>query len=111
MVNVAIRTARRNDGGPTHFPIVEGVLDGANTQPHVHNCNVRMIDGPRIHVFRVFFKRHRRLPANKCIAFMTPHLLPHVHGDMVVMRVAADGKGVVNFGMIDRVLADAMMVL
>jgi hypothetical protein len=77
--------------------------------PHVHNCNVRIIAGPRIHVFRVFFKRHLHLPANECVAFVAPQL-PCVRGDIVVMRVAVDGEGVVNLRKNDGVLVDAMLV-
>jgi len=111
MVKVATRTAKWMDRGRTHFPIVEGVIDGANTQSHIHNCDVRLILGHQIHVFRVFFKRHVHLPANNTISFMAPQFPSIVRGDIVVMCVAADGEGVVNFRGNDSLLVDIMMPL
>ncbi|KAJ7166521.1 hypothetical protein C8R43DRAFT_1122101 [Mycena crocata] len=80
------------------FPCVESVLDSAAVQPHIHDIRVVFKHGRRTTHFRVFFKRHVRLPANPNV---------DVQGDLLVMRVAAQNdESVVNMRGGDQRLAD-----
>jgi hypothetical protein len=113
-VGILTRSSPKVGRYAQRFPVAESVLDGAKTQSHIHDCTVGIDDGPNTYVFRVFFKRHRYLPLNKAVPVLHPcGCQPHgncqLRGDVVVMRVAADGRGVVNMRGLDTVLADWMI--
>ena len=91
-------------GGP-RFPFAESVLADGKIQPFVHDCIVTVYEGRQIHRFRVFFKRHQKLPANRCL----PDGIS-VRGDIVAMRVGAlDQLSVVNMRGRDTVVSDYMV--
>ncbi|KAF8143419.1 hypothetical protein K438DRAFT_1505343, partial [Mycena galopus ATCC 62051] len=48
--------------GSLRYPCVEDVLDGAAVQAHVHDVFVILKHRGRTARFRLFFKRHVRLP-------------------------------------------------
>ena len=54
------------------FPIVEEVLSGMRTQPHIHDTVVTVQRGRRLHRFYIFVKNHRLLPLNAGIALLVP---------------------------------------
>ena len=99
-VGIPTRSSAKVGRHPRRFPVAESVLDGAKTQPHVHNCTVKVSDGRDTYVFRVFFKRHVYLPINMAVPVLQPHSR-ELRGDVAVMRVAADGDGVVNMRGLD----------
>ncbi|KAJ6476782.1 hypothetical protein C8R47DRAFT_1075638 [Mycena vitilis] len=83
------------------FPCVEGVMDPSGVQPHVHDVTVRLRHGRAVSRFRIFFKRHRKLPFNATL---------DLQGDVVVMRVAvANAQSVVNLRAADRALVDFVL--
>jgi hypothetical protein len=88
----------------TRYPMVEGVMDGAGLQPHVHNCTVTVLDGTDSFIFKVFFKRHRHLPLNKSLPVHGDHC--RLRGDVVVMRAAARGDSVVGMRGCDAKISD-----
>jgi hypothetical protein len=97
-----IRPARQ--GGP-RFPFAESVLFDGKIQPHVHDCIVQVCEEGQIHYFRVFFRRHRRLPVNRSLSRATPF-----RGDIVIMRVGAlDKLSVINMRGRDTVVSDYMV--
>lgn len=99
-----VRPAR--EVGP-RFPFAESILDGAAIQPYVHDCIVEVIEDRRTHLFRVFFKNHRRLPPNSTL----PARLRYFHGDILVMRAAAlDPLSVVHMRERDISLADFLVL-
>jgi hypothetical protein len=91
-------------GGP-RFPFAESVLSDGKIQPRVHDCIVQVREEGQVHCFRVFFKRHRRLPVNRSLSLATPF-----RGDIVIMRVGAlDKLSVVNMRGRDTVVSDYMV--
>ncbi|KAF8144081.1 hypothetical protein K438DRAFT_1783201 [Mycena galopus ATCC 62051] len=84
--------------GSLRYPCVEDVLDGAAVQAHVHDVFVILKHRGRTARFRLFFKRHVRLPKSKSA---------HIRGDLVVMRVGSkNDDSVVNMRAGDRQSAD-----
>jgi len=102
LVKVPTRcTYPASQGGP-RFPFAESVLSGGKIQPYVHDCVVTVYEGQQTHRFRVFFKRHQRLPANRSLPNGTPF-----RGEIVIMRVGAlDQLSVVNMRGRDTVVSD-----
>lgn len=91
-------------GGP-RFPFAESVLSGGKIQPFIHDCVVTVYEGKQTHRFRVFFKRHQKLPANRSLPDGVPFC-----GDIVIMRVGAlDQLSVVNMRGRDTVVSDYMV--
>ena len=86
------------------FPIVEEVLSGMRTQPHIHDTVVTVQRGRRLHRFLIFVKNHRLLPLNAGIALLVPGR--QWRGDILVMRVGTSVNGVVNLRNGDRRLVD-----
>ncbi|KAJ7655787.1 hypothetical protein DFH06DRAFT_1329224 [Mycena polygramma] len=83
------------------FPCVESILDCGGVQPHVHDIIVVLKHGRRTTRFRVFFKRHVRLPLN-------PHA--NLQGDILIMRMASSNPhSVVNLRSGDTRLADFVL--
>jgi hypothetical protein len=68
----------------SRYPFAESVLDGARTQPYVHDCQLHVHQGRHVHSFRVFFKRHSLLPRN--ISVNVPGYATF-RGDMVAMKM------------------------
>ncbi|KAJ7474685.1 hypothetical protein B0H11DRAFT_2282216 [Mycena galericulata] len=88
-------SANPND---SRFPCVESVMDGLGFQPHVHDITVTLKHGRATSTFRIFFKRHIRLPHNAAL---------DIQGDLVVMRSAhKNPESVVNTRSSDRRLID-----
>jgi hypothetical protein len=82
-------------------------MDGAGTQPHIHNTTVQFrvgYYGTDKVFFRVFYKRHAKLPINSCL--QDPDSESMLRGDLLIMKLAADGNKVVNMTVGDIVLAD-----
>jgi hypothetical protein len=66
---------------------------------------VTVYEGNQIHRFRIFFKRHRKLPDNRSL----PHGV-HFRGDIVIMRTGALNQlSVVNMRGRDTVVSDYMV--
>lgn len=83
------------------YPCIEGVLEDAVVQSHVHDIYVRVLDKKTSSIFRVFFKRHVVLPRNACA---------DLQGDVVIMRVASRNRdSVVNLRSSDMRLADFVL--
>ncbi|KAJ7605668.1 hypothetical protein DFH06DRAFT_1348520 [Mycena polygramma] len=106
-IPVHVRCTSSNPKDP-RFPFVETVMGQSLVQPRVHDVHAfifhsgpkgRRPKGRRICArFRIFFKRHARLPVNSRLG---------VKGDIVVMRVASHGlSSVVNMRHSDARLAD-----
>jgi hypothetical protein len=79
-------------------------MDDATLQPHVHNCTVTVLDGMQSFVYKVYFKRHKYLPLNRSIPVHGDHC--RLRGDIVVMRAAARGDGVVSMRGCDAQVSD-----
>lgn len=75
----------------TRYPHVERRLDDEHIQPFVHDCNLTVRDGRRMHFFRVFFKWHVCLGVNIGLPGNASGRLPF-RGDVMVMRVGAMEK-------------------
>ncbi|KAJ7120070.1 hypothetical protein C8R44DRAFT_877545 [Mycena epipterygia] len=89
------------DPQATRFPCVESVMNDYGFQPHVHDIDVELRHGRSITRFRVFFKRHVRLPQNGYAPIM---------GDIVIMRVSTSNlNSVVNMRSTDRSLSDFVL--
>jgi hypothetical protein len=70
------------------YPIAEAVLDGAATQPYIHDCKVTIREGIRRHQFMVFFKNHSHLPTNAFFEGLEVEGVGRrLNGDIVIMRV------------------------
>lgn len=96
----------------TRFPVVEAVLDGAPTQPHIHNSTIRLNVNRHTYLYKVFFKRHVNLPVNSSVAAVVPECCHGIaQGDIVIMRVGKDGEGVVNMRGNDSAMADIALFL
>lgn len=86
------------------YPLAESVLDEAALQPYIHDCTVHIHEGDTVHRFRIFYKRHCRLPVNQSTHLVTERAL---RGDAVVMRIGAkDSQIVVNMRGRDCALSD-----
>ena len=84
-----------------HYPCIEGVLEDAVVQSHVHDIYVRVLDKKTSSIFCIFLKRHVVLPQNACA---------DLQGDMVIMRVASRNRdSVVNLRSLDMQLADFVL--
>ncbi|KAJ7635922.1 hypothetical protein B0H17DRAFT_1217191 [Mycena rosella] len=89
---------RGSDPQALRYPCVESVLDCAAFQPHVHDLYVTVKHGRHTSRFRLFFKRHIRLPDNPNVG---------IRGDLLIMRVASRNEAsVVNMRLSDRKLVD-----
>ena len=86
------------------FPIVEEVISGMRTQPHIHDTVLTVQRGRRLHRFLIFVKNHRLLPLNAAIALLVPGR--QWRGDILVMRIGTSVNGVVNMRTGDRRLVD-----
>ncbi|KAF9062082.1 hypothetical protein BDP27DRAFT_1428286 [Rhodocollybia butyracea] len=98
-----ITVTQSSDSQHARDPWVERHFEAQYVQPHTHDLFVEIKRRNRpTTTFRVFFKRLRQLPMNPVIG---------VHGDLVVMRVAAHGQqSVVNMrGSADDRLADYLV--
>ncbi|KAJ7122129.1 hypothetical protein C8R44DRAFT_735847 [Mycena epipterygia] len=85
----------------TRFPCMESVMNDYGFQSHVHDIDVELWHGRSITRFRVFFKRHVRLPQNGYAPVM---------GDIVIMRVSTSNlNSVVNMRSTDRSLSDFVL--
>ncbi|KAF8592422.1 hypothetical protein K439DRAFT_1261803, partial [Ramaria rubella] len=49
------------------YPFTESVFEGTILQPYIHDCVVRVQEGPHISRFRIFFKCHCWLPVNQTL--------------------------------------------
>jgi hypothetical protein len=105
LVKVPTRcTYPARQGGP-RFPFAESVLSGSEIQSYVHDCIVTVYERQQTHRFRVFFKRHQKLPANQSL----PNGMSF-RGDIVIMRVGALNQlSVVNMRGRDTVISDYMV--
>lgn len=101
---------------PTHctahasqYPVLEGILDGTRTQAYIHDCLIRVYEGNHTYQFRIFFKRHSFLPANRSILHGSQgHAF---RGDALVMRVGAhDCHSVVNMRERNTILSDYAII-
>jgi hypothetical protein len=111
MVSVVARSELAS-GRQHRFPVVESVMDGARTQPHIHNTTVTLVIANTAVQFRIFYKRHLKLPLNHCVShILPPNHQPIVHGDLLVMKLASDGDLVVNMQAGDVGLADLAVSL
>jgi hypothetical protein len=91
----------------TRYPIPESVLNDAIVQPYIHDYLVHIREGTHIYRYRIFFKRHCRLPVNFSMA-PTPHIF---RGDALVMRVGAcDCHPVMNMRDRDTILSDFAII-
>ena len=105
LIKVPTRCTRPARQGGPRFPFVESVLSAGRVQPYVHDCIVTVWETGKRHRFRVFFKRHRNLPANRSLPAGI-----EFHGNIVIMRVGAlDQFSVVNMRERDTVLSDYMV--
>ena len=83
------------------YPFIESVMDFCPLQSHIHDVFVHFVYRGKLTTFRVFFKRHILLPINPRLG---------IHGDIVVMRVAASNRdSVVNLRPSDFRVADKLL--
>lgn len=82
-------------------------MDDAGIQPFVHDTAVIVGQGGREKAFfRIFYKRHVRLPLNDALPGLG------VQGDILVMRVGArNSQAIVNMRSGDAALADLIVRL
>jgi hypothetical protein len=71
------------------YACVEFTLISHKMQSYVHDILYECIVGEDIRFYRVFFRRHRRLPINKSVRHLTRL---HLQGDVTIMRTDADGE-------------------
>lgn len=69
-------------GRYTSHALPEGVLGGQKMQPYIHDCHATYVTGDKDYKYRIFYKRHAKLPVN--IGLQTT-----IHrGDIVIMRLS-----------------------
>ncbi|KAJ8482676.1 hypothetical protein ONZ45_g14867 [Pleurotus djamor] len=102
-------TVDREEDNPQscRYPFVEGVMKDATgspyrvVQPYVHDIYLRSTIRRKKVVYRVFFKKHKRLPPNQALA--------GVLGEVVILRVAARNMdSVVNLRPSDKAVVDRL---
>jgi hypothetical protein len=69
------------------LPFPENHLGELQLQPYIHNCAATIHEGRRTHRFMVFYKRHCRLQANRCLMTMVQGDATTIQGDVVIMRL------------------------
>jgi hypothetical protein len=89
--------------GLIQYPFAESVLQDAALQPYVHDCVVRVNEGPHTYNFRVFFKRHCRLRLNMSLSKQS--VPTNFRGDIVVMKIGVRNE-YVNMRGRDGILSD-----
>ncbi|KAK0488171.1 hypothetical protein EDD18DRAFT_1008690, partial [Armillaria luteobubalina] len=95
------------DNGNNRDPMCTHALDGPWTQPHEHDCELKIIHGRRSDTFRIFCKNHVLLGENNTVKAIVGEEY-RWRGSIVVMRAGKAGKKwVVNMrGRRDATLAD-----
>ena len=73
----------------TRLPFPENNLGDLQLQPYIHNCAVTIYEGRRTHRYMVFYKRHCRLQANRCLTTMVQDAATTIRGDVIVMRLGS----------------------
>ena len=71
----------------TRLPFPENHLGELQLQPYVHNCAVTIQEGRHLHRFMVFYKRHCRLQANRCLTTTVQGDATTIRGDVIIMRL------------------------
>ncbi|KDR71188.1 hypothetical protein GALMADRAFT_144249 [Galerina marginata CBS 339.88] len=75
-------------------PIVEEVFGSDNIRAQVHDAEVTVHRGHRIHRFYIFVTNHQDLPLNAAVASLIPGQI--WRGNILVMRLGSKVNGVVN---------------
>jgi len=86
---------------------VESLIGDANLQPHIHDTTIAVTEGLHKYIYKVYYKRHCRLPSNICLEELLDQD-PYLRSDVLVMRKGTKG-GVVNMRERDTILADWLM--
>lgn len=73
-------------GGRSTFLDAEEIL---GSTPYIHDCDIEMAGNHSFRRFKVYFTRHRLLPANS--ALLSVNATCPWHGELLVMKVAEDG--------------------
>lgn len=104
-IGVVVR--QPNPGSPKdRYVFAEGHLGHARLQPYVHDCKATVREGPHIYKYRVFFKRHCRLPLSVCLTTLLGNQGPPVlRSDVVVVRLGEEDAPV-NMRDRDSIVAD-----
>ncbi|KAF8184617.1 hypothetical protein K438DRAFT_1974402 [Mycena galopus ATCC 62051] len=83
------------------YPAVNDILDTFSIQTHTHDVAVELKHGTAVSRFKIYFRRHKWMPANGFF---------DLQGDVLVMRMAAaDTNSVVNLRSSDRRLISFIM--
>ncbi|PPR05730.1 hypothetical protein CVT24_006682 [Panaeolus cyanescens] len=99
------RNVMTHDNGTQQFALTQNVLHHV-VQPYTHFREATVIDRRKRHTFYIFFKNHCRLPVNGSIRKLAG---TEWRGNIVIMRGAANGDGLVNMRGNDARLSDFLI--
>lgn len=92
-INVAAHTDPRRPE-LKRFVVVDGQLTGHRIQAYTHDVESTIRRNGKTYTFRIFFKRHRKLPVNRSLGALRE---AGVRGDILVVacgpRVGVRGMG------------------
>ncbi|KAJ6586084.1 hypothetical protein B0H19DRAFT_853210, partial [Mycena capillaripes] len=61
---ISVYTRSSSDSHLARYPCVESVMGSCRIQPYVHDVTVLLRHGAAVSRFRIYFKRHKHMPAN-----------------------------------------------